>query len=504
MAPRRCIDNLLYNRSLVGDSCMMWMNKTVIHAFRSLDDHAQAQIHYRVTVANFRRRYELRTVMPMIRGWHEWTQTKLERKRIAAGAAFKLYARIIQSCMETWCGIIRDRKLAEREMAAKGSKTLMRIAKRPMVVSFERWKNYSAEQTRHRQIVARISYRWRNANVVFTFSNWITFVDLAIEERMKMLREAVLDAMQTGDLITLMRTAKQQRRKYHRANLEDVMKQVLAEEHDQVEQIVQSQGLMNPMLLGGAGAGPAMQGMIRGNRSPPRGRAGASPPRQRPGRQQQQPQKQQQQQQQMRAGPGGGGTYPEEVASGPMAPQMRASGGGGSGSFKGPSKSKTQILPAYLQNASGKGGGGGGRGGPGGSMQRSYSEGFDSFDDVGGGVQQAMSAAAPGEDDMGIYGLDVGDTTAYPLMGFDASLPERSYDNVKSSLSQFEQAANRPGKRRGVVFPPIKSSKPAWPAMDDTENISVGMTGSVADARVDTTLPPVVAAPVSMPMIVDD
>jgi hypothetical protein len=48
------------------------------------------------------------------------------------------------------------------------------------------------------------------------------------------LREAVLDAMRTGDLAVLLRTAKQQHKKYHRANLEDVMKEVLEEEHSQV------------------------------------------------------------------------------------------------------------------------------------------------------------------------------------------------------------------------------------------------------------------------------
>eukprot|EP00282_Hemiselmis_andersenii_P016145 CAMPEP_0114148566 /NCGR_PEP_ID=MMETSP0043_2-20121206/21704_1 /TAXON_ID=464988 /ORGANISM="Hemiselmis andersenii, Strain CCMP644" /LENGTH=616 /DNA_ID=CAMNT_0001243171 /DNA_START=188 /DNA_END=2035 /DNA_ORIENTATION=- len=230
---RGCIDDLLYNRSLVGDAILMWQNKMVIHAFRAVDEHAQTQIHYRKTVATFRRRYELRTVLPMIRGWHDWTSEKLERKRVANKAAFKLYSKMISTCLDIWVNIIRDRKLAEREMAAKGSKTLMRIAKRPMVVSFERWKNYSAEQARHRQIVARISYRWRNANVVLTFGNWVTFVDIAIEERLKMLKEAVMDAMRTGEFVSLMRTAKQQRRKYHRANLEDVMKQVLAEEHHQ-------------------------------------------------------------------------------------------------------------------------------------------------------------------------------------------------------------------------------------------------------------------------------
>lgn len=312
-----------------------------------------------------------------------------------------------------------------------------------------------------------------------------------------MLREAVLDAMQTGDLITLMRTAKQQRRKYHRANLEDVMKQVLAEEHMQVEQMVQQQGLMNPLLVGGV-RGP--MNPVRGSRSPPRGRGGHSPPKQRP-----QGQHQPMQMQHARGGPGG--AYLGEASQDLMHQHVRVQAGGQGGSFKGAARSKTQILPSYLQNSMGSGqgkhagggGGGGGRQGPGGAIQRSFSEGFDAQS-----VLQAMSVASPGEDESGIYGLDVGDTTAYPLLGFDATLPERSYDHVKSSLSQFEQATTRPGKRRGVVFPPIKAAKPAWPAMDDTENISAGMTGSVGDARVDTSLPPVVAAPMSMPLIVDD
>lgn len=171
------------NRGLVGDGLMMWMNRTVIHAFRALDEFALAQIHYRKTISTFRRRYELRSIMPIIRSWHEWTAERLGRKKIAIRAAFKLYQRMIASCWETWTNIIRDRKLAEREMAAKGSKTLMRIAKRPMVMGFENWRKWYEEQARHRKIVARISYRWRNANVVVTFNNWIVYVDLAIEER---------------------------------------------------------------------------------------------------------------------------------------------------------------------------------------------------------------------------------------------------------------------------------------------------------------------------------
>eukprot|EP00961_Rhodomonas_salina_P234004 3161905-Rhodomonas_salina.1 len=84
---------------------------------------------------------------------------------------------------------------------------------------------------------------------------------MAIEDRRIALRNAVLDAMQRGDLASLLRTAKQQQRKYHRANLEEVMREVLEEEHNQVNQSVNHSvhhyrappRESNPFLPGNAG-----------------------------------------------------------------------------------------------------------------------------------------------------------------------------------------------------------------------------------------------------------
>jgi hypothetical protein len=49
-----------YNRSLVGDACLLWVNTAVIRAFRALDELCQEQKYYRRVVADFRRRFELR------------------------------------------------------------------------------------------------------------------------------------------------------------------------------------------------------------------------------------------------------------------------------------------------------------------------------------------------------------------------------------------------------------------------------------------------------------
>lgn len=278
-----CVDDLLYNRSLVMDAVLVWQNKTIIHAFRSVYEFAQSQIHYRKTVATFRRRYNLRGVLPMARAWHEIAAVKAEHKRIAKKAALTVYRRTIMAIWDFWRSIIRDRKLAEREMAAKGSKTLMRIAKRPMAIGFTRWKKFYEEQRRNNQIFGRIAYRWRNANVVLTFNNWIVFVDMAIEDRRIALRNAVLDAMQRGDLASLLRTAKQQQRKYHRANLEEVMREVLEEEHNQVNQSVNHSvhhyrappRESNPFLPGNAGT------LRAGKPRPTKKSKYPSPPRQR-------------------------------------------------------------------------------------------------------------------------------------------------------------------------------------------------------------------------------
>ena len=494
-----CVDDRLYNRSLVGDGILMWMNKQIIHPFRSIYEHAQQAIHYRKTVANFRRRYELRGVMPLARAWQELAHERAERKRTVKRAVFELYKRVVILALQTWMDRIKDRKIAEREMAAKGSKTLMRIVKRPMVHCFELYKEYFEKERRNRQIVGRIAYRIGNACVVLAFNNWIAFVDMAIEERREALRNAVLDAMQCGQLATLLRTAKQQARKYQRANLEDVMKEVLQNEHSRVHSLVGAQAKRVPKAsVANLSALMPKQHAVQKSKkqrlatwaSPPKGRPGEfSPPRGE------------------RVMPhatdytGGGGFGAHTV---PMPDFQEES----STSIKGTNKSVRQILPAYLRSSSLPGGprrpGSVGRS----SEHASFVDGsmhvsVSSEGAYRDSIRDALSTMAPSDADL-VQPLDVGDMTAYPLLGFDAQLPRRSSENVKQSLTHFESSAKREVKSNRSILPPININQQAPPKIDDTQDIATGMTGSVKDAKADLSLPRLVAAPISMPVIIDD
>lgn len=492
----------------------------MIHAFRAVDDFAQTQIHYRKTVANFRRRYELRAVMPILRAWHEKAAERAEHKKIMKQATFTLYRRLVTECWVTWANIIHERKLQEREMAAKGSKTLMRIVKRPMVRCFEAWMKLYEEERRNREIFARISYRWQNAEVVSTFSNWVIFVDIAIEERREALRAAVLEAMQCGDLATLLRTARQQQRSYQRANLEEVMREVLAEEHGQISHL--NRGREQPARRDRGGAG----GMPRGRAAP-----GGVPPGKKARHESESlsPLRAREKQR-------GGGAVSVELSAeygypGDRSPQHRGGGAmampdfidepAGRGgqerrqerSAGGQKKKMTQILPPYLRGAVPH------RTMPAGGGSVRYQTGEASPRDGGGswrggetresrggqGVSDALSATMPSGGDP-IRDLDVGDATAYPLLGFDAELPARDANGVKATLSQFESAARRDlrGGKKGTSFPAIKKGKAAWPQIDDSDDANLGLAGSIADAREDLSLPRVVAAPVPMPMMMDD
>ena len=497
-----CVDERLYNRSLVGDGILMWQNKQIIHPFRSMYEHAQQAIHYRKTVAQFRRRYELRGILPLARAWQDVAHERAERKRTVKEAVFALYRRIIMIAVDTWKNIVKDRKIQEREMAAKGSKTLMRIVKRPMVRCFEAYKEYFEKERRNRQIVARIAYRWNNACVVVAFNNWITFVDMAIEERREALRNAVLDAMQMGQLATLLRTAKNQARKYARHNLEDVMKEVLEEEHARVHTLVgnpakkvvrkpQQQANMSALVPSHTAAQKQKKQRLATWASPPKARPGDfSPPRG------------------GRVMPhasdfGGAHTVPmpdfEEGASANMRGSMSKSG-----------KSVRQILPAYLRNSTLPAGprrpGSAGRSQDHVSFNMSHSMDMSASGEDGGyrdSIQDAMAVGAPGDGD-GVQTLDVGDMTAYPLLGFDAELPTRSKETVKMSINQFETSTKRDVKQKRGILPPINVNKQMPPRIDDTQEVATGMTASVKDAKADVSLPPVVPAPISMPVIIDD
>jgi len=493
-----CVDERLYNRSLVGDAILMWMNKQIIHPFRSIYDHAQQQIHYRKTVAQFRRRYELRGVMPLARAWQEYASEKAEQKRKVKQAVFQLYRRIVQTAVDTWKNIIKERKIAEREMAAKGSKTLMRIAKRPMVRCFEAYKEYYEKERRNRQIVARIAYRWNNACVVLAVNNWITYVDMAIEERREALRNAVLDAMQSGQLATLLRTAKQQARKYQRHNLEDVMKEVLEDEHARVHSLVggQPKKMQKPSAANMSALMPKNQVGQKAKKQ--RLATWASPPKQRP---------------RDVSPPRGARVMPSAgdfVGNGfgahtvPM-PEFEEEE---SRSLNNSKKTVRQILPAYLRSGTVPTGpkrpGSAGRSSEHASFNLSESMDVSaSADGIRDSVQDAMGVAAPSDTDA-VQSLEVGDMTAYPLLGFDAELPTRSSDTVKQSLTAFESSAKREVKHKRGILPPINANKQIPPKIDDTSEVATGMTGSVKDAKTDFTLPPVVPAPISMPVIIDE
>lgn len=70
-------DERLYNRSLVGDAILMWSNREVVWAFRSMDEHAQQEIWMREVIKRFRTRFELRPAQRMLIIWSEWTDQQV-------------------------------------------------------------------------------------------------------------------------------------------------------------------------------------------------------------------------------------------------------------------------------------------------------------------------------------------------------------------------------------------------------------------------------------------
>ena len=49
-----------------------------------------------------------------------------------------------------------------------------------------------------------------------------------------------------------------------------------------------------------------------------------------------------------------------------------------------------------------------------------------------------------------------------------------------------------------------KKGRAAWPSIDDADDAALGLAGRIDDAREDLSLPPVVAAPIAMPTMMDD
>jgi hypothetical protein len=483
------VDDLRYNRSLISDAVFIWLNEALVRAFRSLDENAQMQIHYRKTVANFRRRFRLRGAMPMVRIWEDYASTKAEHKRIAKAAAFNLYRRAISGCLMIWVSVVHDKKLAEREMAAKNSHVLLRIVKRPMVICFEYWKDWYEEERKNRKIVHRISYRWRNANVVLCFRNWLYFVDSLVEERRETLRNAVCDAIKNGNLISLMQEAKRQKRRYLRGNLEDVMKDVLAEEDSHINHVVGS----HSHALRQSGKRPTYPSTLRSHsfNSQTATRTDriekssrhASPPKQH---------------------------HPfvfDEFDRRNVPPQQQSDASAQAPNIE--RRKIKQILPSYLQGPQERKRGS--------AESRVLYDLFEPKEDncrnsaaveiksesKASAIKIALDIPAPQFTWDGVPNLDVGNATAFPLMGFDAEMPTRSFEGVRESLSQFHAMAGK-SKKKSSLFPAIRESRTAWPQIDERDDTAFGITGGFTDTKPDVKLPRVVPAPIAVPFIVDD
>jgi hypothetical protein len=55
-----------------------------------------------------------------------------------------------------------------------------RWLKRPMVHTFEAWRDTYQTEKRNRQILERMAYRLRNACVVAAFADWNNYVDIMV------------------------------------------------------------------------------------------------------------------------------------------------------------------------------------------------------------------------------------------------------------------------------------------------------------------------------------
>ena len=449
----------------------------------------------------------------MVRIWEEYASKKAECKRIAKTAAFNLYRKAISGCMSTWSSVVHDKKLAEREMAAKNSHVLLRIIKRPMVICFDFWKEWYEGERKDRTIVHRISYRWRNANVVLCFRNWLCFVDSLVEERRETLRAAVLDAIRQGNLLALMQEAKRQQRRYLRGNLEDVMKEVLAEEDARIQETVAGHpARQSTTRKQAAFLAAGRSHSFNAKRSPPQGahdRHGN-----RPSRYLSPPRRRVDSHAAAAAAPAAAALrYRTGEMNGPLPQPAERLGPSPSPSLdnaRGPLK---QILPAYL---TGKGGhlvsGKGGADGSGRvvyetmdsrlTRSRSSAETTQTRTESPA-ISLGLDIPAPQFAWDGVPPLGIGGPTAFPLVSFDTEMPRRSFEEVRETLNHFQALAGT-GRKKSSLFPAIRQSRTAWPQIDDREDLAVGMSASISDARPDAKLPRIVPAPIAVPIIVDD
>jgi len=237
------IRSIRYNRSLVADALMIWLNVRKVHAFRAFDELVLIRKYFRAVIAKFRERFRMRPAQRCVLALHDYVERMAHMRFIVN----RIKNRNALTCLLLWSDLVQDTKIALREQMCASSALLLRWLKRPMYQCFELWRDKWQELRRNRRILERMAYRMKNACVVASFNDWNRFVDIMVEERFEELKLAVSEALQRGQMTKFVESVVKQRRLFHRSNvrwnefvrtyLEDVMREVVEEEENQVEQI---------------------------------------------------------------------------------------------------------------------------------------------------------------------------------------------------------------------------------------------------------------------------
>jgi hypothetical protein len=194
-------DERLYNRDLVMDACSMWSNVRVIHAFRTLDEFAQEQIHYRRVVNNFRRRFELRPAQMAVSAWAELVAEAKWRQKQVRKFVFKFRNREVVNAFRRMQDAVQERKLEARQKLVNSSPVLMRLVMRPCFLTTGWWRAGIERRQHLRRAGSAVADKRNRIWMWDALDRWANvYVDLSFQDRIKELREAALTALETKDL----------------------------------------------------------------------------------------------------------------------------------------------------------------------------------------------------------------------------------------------------------------------------------------------------------------
>ena len=194
-------DERLYNRDLVTDAISMWSHVREIHAFRTLDEFAQEQIHYRRVVNNFRRRFELRPAQFALSAWAELVaETKWRQKQVRK-FCFKFRNREIVYAFRRMQDAVQERKLEERQKLIQASPVLMRLFMRPCFLTIGWWRAGIERRQHLRRAGGAVAEKRNRIWLWDAVDRWANvYVDLSFQDRIQELKEAALTTLETKDL----------------------------------------------------------------------------------------------------------------------------------------------------------------------------------------------------------------------------------------------------------------------------------------------------------------